>query len=279
MNKRQIAYFSVIMVLVVIFGVSAFFVIDYFTESQEQQSQFNELADIVSSIQSQTQPTQPTVTKPTEPAPTDPLTGETVATEPTEPVPQEMLPEYAALYERNPDIVGWLKIDGTVINYPVMQTPDSPDFYLKRNFNKEYSSRGCLYVREQCDVFTPSDNLTIYGHNMRDGSMLQPLNNYRNQEYWQKNNIITFDTLYGHHTYQIFSVFITSASVGKGFSYHLFVDAANEAEFNEFVTTCQSLALYDTGITPKFGDKIICLSTCEYSQANGRLVVVAVRVS
>ena len=139
-----------------------------------------------------------------------------------------MLPEYAALYERNPDIVGWMKIEGTVINYPVMQTPDSPDYYLKKNFNKETSSRGCLYVREQCDVNMPSDNITIYGHNMRDGSMFHPLNNFISESYWQKNNLITFDTLYEHRTYKIFAVFKTTASVGKGFSYHLFVDAASD---------------------------------------------------
>ena len=267
------------MVLVVIFGVSAFFVINYFTESQEQQSQFSELADIVANIQSQTQPTQPTVTDPTEPAPTNPMTGEILPTKPVETQPPEMLPEYAALYARNPHIVGWMKIEGTVINSPVMQTPDSPNYYLKKNFNQEYSSRGCLYVREQCDVFAPSDNITIYGHNMRDGSMFNALANYTKESYWQKNNLITFDTLYEHHTYQIFAVFNTTASVGKGFSYHLFVDAMNEDEFNEYVNTCKSLALYDTGITPEFGDKMICLSTCEYSQSNGRLVVVAVQIN
>ena len=277
MNKRQTIYLSLIMVLLVIFGVSAYFVISYFTESQEQQAQFNELADLVANIQSQNPTTEaPTVS--TEPAPTDPVTGETLETQPTEPAELVMLPEYAVLYERNQDIVGWMKIDGTVINYPVMQTPNDQNYYLKRNFNKEASSRGCLYVREQCDVFSPSDNLTIYGHNMRDGSMFNALNNFNSQSYWQKNNLITFDTLYEHHTYQIFAVFKTTASVGKGFTYHLFVDAADEAEFDEFIATCKSLALYDTGITPTYGDKLICLSTCEYSQTNGRLVVVAVRI-
>ena len=278
MNKRQVIFLSLILVMLVIFSVSSYFVISYFTESQEQQAQFDELADLVANIQSQTTPPT-TVTDPTTPPPTDPVTGETTATEPTEPVELVMLPEYAALYERNPDIVGWMKIDGTMVNYPVMQTPDYPDYYLKRNFNKDYSARGCLYVREQCDVFAPSDNLTIYGHNMRDGSMFNALSGYTSQSYWEKHNLIVFDTLYEHKTYQIFAVFKTSASVGKGFSYHLFVDAENEAEFDQFVATCKELAFYDTGITPIYGDELITLSTCEYTLVNGRLVVVAFRIS
>lgn len=281
MNKRQIIYIALIAVLLIVFGISTFYVISYFSESHEQQEQFNELADIVANIQSQTPTTAPTTGTPGNAVPEDttaPSTdenGETIET--TAPV-LEMLPEYAALYEMNPHIVGWIKIDGTVINYPVMQTPDHVDYYLKRNFNGEKSSRGCIYVREQCDVFKPSDNLTIYGHNMNDGSMFHSLKNYTYKSYWEGNNLITFDTLYERHTYQIFAVFKTTATMGEGFTYHLFVDAKNEEEFNEFVATCKELALYDTGITPTYGDKLICLSTCEYSEYNGRLVVVAVRI-
>ena len=77
----------------------------------------------------------------------------------------------------------------------------------------------------------------------------------------------------------VFAVFTTTASVGEGFRYHQFIDAYTEEEFNEFVSTCKELAFYETGITPKYGDKFITLSTCEYSQKNGRFVVVAKRIS
>lgn len=279
MNKQKIIYIVLLVVLLIVFAVSAVYVVSYFLEGQKQQEQFDELANIVDSIRTETndstQPTTPGAnsgtTEPTEVETTP--DGETVPTEPT------MLPEYAALYELNSDIVGWIKIDGTVINYPVMQTPDSIDFYLKRNFNKENSERGCIYVREQCDVNEPSDNLTIYGHNMNDGSMFHSLKSYQTKSYWESNNIIVFDTLYERHTYQIFAVFKTTASVNQGFTYHLFVDAEDEADFNDFIATCKELSFYDTGITPVYGDKIICLSTCEYTQHNGRLVVAAVRIS
>ena len=82
-----------------------------------------------------------------------------------------------------------------------------------------------------------------------------------------------------YHTYKIFAVFKTSANIGQGFSYHQFVDAENEKEFNDFVSKCKELSFYDTGITPVYGDKLICLSTCEYTLDNGRLVVAAVRIT
>ena len=174
-------------------------------------------------------------------------------------------------------ISGWMTIDGTPIHYPVMQSPDRVDFYLDHNFDRAKNGHGCLYVRESCDVFAPSDNLTIYGHHMRNGTMFARLDNYLKKDFYEKYPSIRFDTLYERHTYTIFAVFTTTASVGRGFAYHLFEDAADEADFQDFVSTCKSLSLYETGITPVYGDKMISLSTCEYSQDNGRLVVVAVR--
>ena len=127
----------------------------------------------------------------------------------------------------------------------------------------------------------PSDNITLFGHNMKDGSMFASLNAYVDKATWEENPTITFDTLTDFHTYMIFAVFRTTATKGEGFSYHKFVDAENEKEFNDFVAECKKLAYYDTGITPVYGDKLICLSTCEYThpQQNGRLVVAAYRIS
>jgi sortase B len=175
--------------------------------------------------------------------------------------------------------VGWIKMEGTQMDYPVMQTPDEPNYYLYRSFDKKDSARGSIYAREVCDLSEPSDNITIFGHNMADGSMFACLNNYVHKYNWDKNSLIFFDTLYEYHTYKIFAVFKTSANIGQGFSYHQFVDAENAAEFDEFVSTCKKLSFYDTGITPVYGDKLICLSTCEYTLDNGRLVVAAVRIT
>ena len=196
----------------------------------------------------------------------------TEATEPT------MIPGYADVYALNNDMVGWIKIEGTKIDYPVMQTPNEPNYYLKRDFNRTYSDWGCLYVREECDVNTPSDTVTIYGHTMKDGSMFAALHNYTNQSFYEDHNLIYFDTLTEYHVYEIFAVFKTSANLGAGFRYHIMENAADEKEFNDYVAKCKELAFYDTGITPVYGDKLLLLSTCEYTLDNGRLVVAARRV-
>lgn len=274
---KKTLYGALIVVLLLVFGVSAFFVGRYVLEGKQQAQRFGELADIKNQA---TVPTTQSTAPADDPAdPTAPTTQEAV--QPTE--AGGILPEYKDLYAMNNDLVGWIKIEGTKVDYPVMQTPNSPNFYLHKSFDKDYSDRGCIYVREECDLEEPSDNVTIYGHNMLDGSMFATLHNYEDKEYWEKNSLIFFDTLTERHTYKIFAVFKTSANVGEGFSYHQFIDAASEKEFDEFVSTCKQLSkkyYYDTGITPVYGDKLICLSTCEYSLGdNSRLVVAAVRYS
>lgn len=270
--KKKGLFIGIVIVLVIAFGVSAFKVGSYVLEGKKSQDSYDELAQIKANAESAAKET-------TAAAATD-ATGETTeptdATAATEP---GILAEYEELYEMNNDLVGWIKIEGTKVDYPVMQTPDDVDYYLYRNFDKENSDRGAIYAREVCDVNKPSDNVTIYGHHMADGSMFAGLQAYVNQSTWENNSLIFFDTLTEHHMYKIFAVFATSANIGEGFSYHQFVDAEDEEEFNEFVATCKSLAYYDTGITPVYGDKLICLSTCEYTHDNGRLVVAAVRIT
>ena len=199
---------------------------------------------------------------------THPKTGE----------PVELLPEFAEVFLQNPDLVGWIRIPGTKVDYPVMQTPENPDYYLKRNFDHVSSSRGAIYVREVCDVFRPSDNVTIYGHRMQSGAMFGELDKYLSADFCRENPYIYFDTIRQLRTYEVVAVFVTSASPGEGFAYHMFVDAATDEEFIEFVDTCKSLALYDTGVEAEPGDKLITLSTCEYTHTNGRLVIVAKQV-
>ena len=270
------ALFTVtILALIAAFCASGYMVFNYLKDGKEQKELNEYLSNIVANAQSQAQET----------------TAETAASEEaTNPVPARetvavrdengMLLAYKEIYEMNHDTVGWIRIAGTVMDYPVMQTPDEENYYLYKNFNKEDSARGSIYAREVCDVKKPSDNITIYGHNMKDGSMFACLHEFINKETWENNNLIFFDTLEEYHTYEIFAVFKTSANVGEGFSYHKFVDAKDEEEFDAFVKTCKDLAFYETGITPEYGDKLITLSTCEYTLGdNGRLVVVARRIS
>ena len=279
MKMKKWVYNTLIIVLGIVFVVSACFLADYIIGSVEQKQQYDDLSDLVQQnmpTYSPTDPTAPTgdVTAPTEPPVvlvevTDPDTGKTV----------QVLQEYAEIYKLNNHLVGWIRIPGTRVDYPVLQTPDSPDYYLDKDFYGKSAKQGAIYAREVCDVAEPSDNITLYGHHMQDGSMFADIMDYQHKDFYEKHKYLTFDTLTEHHTYEVIACFKTTASVGKGFKYHSYVDFGSEAKFEEFMRMVKGYDFFDTGVTAAYGDKLICLSTCEYTLTNGRLVVVAKRIS
>lgn len=178
----------------------------------------------------------------------------------------------------NTDIIGWLKIDGTNINYPVMQ---NGDFYLHRNVYKNYSSSGTPYLAEHCNLKT-SDNLIIYGHHMKNSTMFSNLDNYKNYNYYKNHKYIKFYTLEDNKTiendYEIVFAFKTVAYSDKGFKYYNYTKFYDENDFNSFVEKCRDYEFYNTNVKVNYGDKLITLSTCEYSQKNGRMVVIAKKI-
>lgn len=204
-----------------------------------------------------------TVQKPAEDAPEIPYSED-----------ENVLAEYSELFLQNTDMVGWISIAGTTINYPVMQTPDNPNYYLKHNFENEYSDLGVPYMQEDCSI-SDSDNLIIYGHHIKGQKMFGALEDYKSQSFYEKHKTIQFDTLTERGEYEIIAVFKTVAYSSEGFRYYDFVKAESEADFTAYLDKCKELALYDTGVSAKYGDNLITLSTCEYSANNGRLVVVA----
>jgi len=181
--------------------------------------------------------------------------------------------KYAELYAQNSDFIGWLRIDGTGIDYPVMQSKDDPDFYLKHNFSKEYSRFGIPYMQENCGL--SSDNIIIYGHNIKSKSMFNELTEYKNKAFYTAHKYITFDTLDEQRTYEVIATFKTVAYSDSGFQYYDFVNANTAEEFDDYVAKSRALSFYDTGVAAEYGDKLLTLSTCEYSQKNGRFVIVA----
>ena len=273
---KKIAYYALIGVFALVFICSAVYIGSYLIKSREAGSAYEEMGNRRDELIS----TRPAPTEPGTVA-TDPDTGETIpptTAEPEPTAPGGMLVEQYPFYQMNNDMVGWITIPDTKINYPVMQTVDMKDYYLKRNFDKQWSDWGAIYADESCDVNLPSDNITLYGHHMKDGSMFAGLDKFKKQDFWEDHQTFYFDTLYERHTYKIWAVFKTSANLNQGYAYHMFSDAANEEEFNEFVSTVKSLQFYETGYTPEYGEKLLTLSTCEYSLDNGRFVDCAVRI-
>lgn len=262
------------------FLISAGFLVDYYAKSRKQKNAYDELSSLVEQNQQPVQDVTPTGdandnqgdnTVTPEPSKfveiTNPDTGKTVS----------VLREYAPIYEKNMDTVGWIKVEGTDVNYPVMQTPEWVNFYLTRNFEKEKSKYGAIYANEMADLNAPSDNITLYGHKMKDGSMFASLHEYKSKKFFEKYPFVKFDTLTEKHNYVVAAVFMTTANE-SGFQYHNFVNGTEE-EFNAFVATCKSMSLYDTGVEMTYGDKLLTLSTCEHTIDNGRFVVVAKRIS
>ena len=184
------------------------------------------------------------------------------------------------LYLENSDMVGWIQIEGTSIDYPVMQTPADPNYYLKHDFEKNYTDYGCPFMQADCDVLAPSDNLIIYGHNMKDGSMFADLAKYRSKDFWQTHKTVWFDTELGSYAYEIFAVIHTTvqADADDVSLFYRFVDAASPEEFADYVSACQARALYDTGISAQYGDKLLTLSTCDNITDNGRWLVIGKRI-
>jgi len=191
----------------------------------------------------------------------------------------DVLDEYKTLYEKNKKLIGWLKIDDTIIDYPVMQTSNN-EYYLEHNFNQEYDKNGSLFLDCDCSIYPRSTNLIIYGHHMKSGQMFGQLQKYAKESYGKEHSVIQFDSIYEKATYQVMYVFRSQVYNEDDlvFKYYQFINANSEEEFNSYMKEMEAMSLYDTGVTASFGDSLLTLSTCDHSQTDGRFVVVAKRI-
>ncbi len=191
--------------------------------------------------------------------------------------PPEKLPQYREMSEKYPQLYGWLQIPDTQIDLPVMRTESDRDFYLNHDFSGAQSIEGALFVDAESCSYPQDDNTIIYGHNMKNGHMFGTLEMYSNPDYFQTHREILFDTLYETGTYEAVAVLKTRIlnENEQGFRYYQFFKYENEKEFQECLDFVENNNLFETDRTLQYGDKILMLSTCEYSQENGRLVIVA----
>ena len=185
--------------------------------------------------------------------------------------------KFADLYTRNHEFIGWLTVDGTNIDYPVMHTPDDEEKYLRRDFDGNSSSSGTLFVAAASDPIAPSDNVIIYGHNMKAGTMFHSLLNFEKKEYYEEHKLIEFDTIEEDAQYEVIAAFRTKIDESDPslYKYYEFHNASSEEEFNEYVSKVKSMTPYEIETTAKYGDKLITLSTCAYHADEGRYVIVA----
>ena len=211
--------------------------------------------------------------------------------EPT-PVVYEYLSYVPKYLDRNKYYIGWLQVDDTVIDYPVVQTPEDEEMYLYLDFDGEYNLNGTLIMDTDSEVGvgtaafdyrdgkTPSTNLSIHGHTMKSGAMFGHLKYYQDEDYGKEHNIIEFDSLYEHREYELISCFYTQVYYESQdvFKYYKFFNAYTQEDFDYWYDNIKSKALYDTGVTAEYGDEFITLSCCSYQVSDGRFIVIGKRI-
>lgn len=192
----------------------------------------------------------------------------------------DILEDYVTLYNKNKSLIGWLKIDDTIIDYPVMYSKNE-EYYLNHNFNQQKDRNGSLFIDSQCSIWPRSQNIIIYGHNMKSGKMFGSLSKYKNKDYYEKHPTIKFDTLYEKGEYQVMYVFseIVHDEAEVTFKYYQFVNANSEQEYDSNMEEMKKMSLYETGITSRYGDELITLSTCDYTEGAERFAVIAKRIN
>lgn len=191
---------------------------------------------------------------------------------------EEYVNPYAAVFAQNEDMAAWLSIEGTVIDYPVMQTMEDENYYLKRGFDGKDNENGCLILDTDSQITEPvSTNLIIHGHNMKSGAMFGTLPQYEDADYCKEHQYIKLYTKEEEKTYQVISVFRSQVykKSDQVFKFYKFFQADIQEEFDDWYDNIKKLAEFDTGVTAQFGDRFLTLSTCVYHVENGRLVVVA----
>lgn len=182
------------------------------------------------------------------------------------------------LWKQNHDLVGWITIKGTKIDYPVMQTKEIPEFYLRRNFDKKYSLAGTPFLDAASDL-TQTSNLLIYGHNMQDGTMFHDLLEYANEEFYRNHQTFIFETVkYGLATYEVIAAFYTEVDT-TDFRYYDYAGMSSQKDYETYVQEIKKLACYEINLTAD-GEQLLTLSTCSYhvDDKKGRFVVVAKKV-
>lgn len=244
-----------------VFVVSAYMLISYYAQGAREEQEFRKLADVVAAQE------------PSIPDSADAPSSETAAPESQ----TSVLSAYQLLHEQNPDMIGWVKIEGTAINYPVMYTPNDGDFYLNHGFDRQKSKSGVPFIDLRCAVDPPGTNTIIYGHHMKNGTMFADLAKYKDKKFWKDHPIVRFDTLSAQQEYEIIAVFQSKifGSNEDVFKHYNFINANSQADFDRYIVNIKALSLYDTGVTAEYGDLLLSLVTCDYHDENGQMVVVA----
>lgn len=190
-----------------------------------------------------------------------------------------ILGKFRSLYDKNEDFRGWLSIEGTKIDYPVMSREDDNDYYLDKNFEHETDKNGLLILDYRCHIDGSNQNMIIYGHNMRTGVMFGTLKKYKDKAFGESHPTITFDTIYENAEYEVVAAMLSEVAYADEdvFRYYDAIDMSTQADFDDFWNNVSKKALYVRGEL-SYGDACLILSTCDNYKEDGRFVVIAKKV-
>ncbi len=255
MKKRAWMTNVILIVCILVFAGSGLYLLKYYMDARSTENDLQELIELKE--ESQAEETEEIQT----------AQG------------KKILKKYKKLYKKNNDFIGWIQVKGTEIDYPVMQTKKEPEFYLHKNYEKEYDVNGLPFLDAKCDVEDVHNNLMVYGHHMKSGMMFAHLVDYQTKDFYNKHKTIFFDTLYEEREYEVVAAFYSQIYKDNQdvFKYYAYPGSLSEKAFHTYIKNCKKLSQYDTGITPEYGEQLLTLVTCAYQTEEGRFVVVARR--
>ena len=259
-----------IAVFAAVFGISAYVLIDYYHNAHEEQSLIDELKAYAASVNEDGGIALPEG---------DGQGAGAIKGDGTENGGSEgkFVSQYAAFHDINPDYIGWLYMEGTLIDYPIMYKPEDPEYYSRRTIYGEDSRGGTPFIGPGASI--DDDCFYIYGHNMSSGLFFGTLNYYMEEDFGLSHPTFTFETLTERRVYEVFAVHKTHLIYpGWGFVYYGYGGPMAEDEFDYFTSTLIDESLYDFGVTPEYGDQLLIVSTCSYHEYTGRFAVCARRI-
>ncbi|MCH5251784.1 MAG: class B sortase [Lachnospiraceae bacterium] len=257
MEKKKWVMNVVIIACILVFVASGLYLLRYYMGAKHAQSELDELVELRNESGS------------------GPDDGEVLTT----PTGNTIMKKYKKLYKKNSDLIGWVQIKDTPIDYPVMQTKNDPEYYLHRNFKKEEDVNGLLFIDAKSDVQDENSNVMLYGHHMKSGMMFGHLMDYQTEAFYKKHKTVYFDTLYEEREYEVVAAFYSKIYKNNEdvFKYYNYPGHVSKKQFEKYVTNIKKLSQYDTKITPKYGEQLLTMVTCAYHTEDGRFVVVARR--
>lgn len=182
-------------------------------------------------------------------------------------IKKEIEEKFDKLLGINKDIIGWINIPNTVIDYPVVKTTNN-DYYLNHNILKEKSTSGSIFLDFRNEIEEFDRNSILYGHNMKNGTMFKDLMKYKDEEFFKENDIISFSTIYEDTKWEIFSAYVTDTNF-----YYIQVNFENDKEYSDFLNTIKAKSMFYKDIELDGSEEILTLSTCSYEFNDARFVI------